>query len=292
MSSIETKIQRERPLAEFSTFQIGGPARYFLEIESEEEAVEAMRYLSAQQLPYFVLGKGSNLLFDDRGFDGMILYNRILGCQLEDGAVVAGSGYSFALLGSQTARAGWAGLEFAAGIPGSVGGAVFMNAGAMGSDVSQVLEWARVVSAEGKLTQLCNEQMGFSYRTSFLQSSLQKGMVVGARFLLKPDKEASSRQRQMVLKRTSSQPYNLPSAGCIFRNTGRGAAGMWIEKAGLKGKRVGGAEVSDRHANFIVNQGGATAADVLQLMQEVQQRVEEISGEKLEREVLVVPYGS
>lgn len=278
-----------KPLREVSTFQIGGPARFFKEAHSIEEMQQLLNYCRKHQLPYFILGKGSNCIFDDRGFDGLVILNKIdfLEKRGENGFYV-GAGYSFSLLGVQTARQGWTGLEFASGIPGSVGGAVYMNAGAGGSDTSQILASVEYINEAGAKVVYSKEELSFSYRTSPFQN--MRGAIVAAEFRLQPSQEARKKQLELVGYRTKTQPYHEPSAGCVFRNPLGGHAGVLIEKAGLKGTRVGGARVSELHANFIVNSGKAQAQDVLELMTVVKQQVKEKTGFELESEVRVIPY--
>ncbi len=283
-----SQFEIEKPLKQFSTFGIGGPARFFTEAQEVEALQDLMRYCHVQKLPFFVLGKGSNVLFDDRGFDGLVILNKITFCQFEWPIVHVGAGYSFSLLGSQTARKGWAGLEFASGIPGSVGGAVYMNAGASGSETADVLMEATFVNETGELEVLSRDQIGFSYRTSVFQK--RKGVIASAKFLLHPSEEARKKQLGIIDYRTRTQPYSDKSAGCVFRNPGgEFSAGALIQQCGLKGKRIGGAEVSPMHANFIVNKEGATAGDVLALAEFVKNEVKEKTGVDLEMEIRCVP---
>jgi UDP-N-acetylmuramate dehydrogenase len=282
-------LQQNKPLSDLCTFGIGGPARLFAEAGSIAAMQELLQYCSQQKIPYFILGKGSNCLFDDRGFDGLVILNKIDFIEKEPtGLFYVGAGYSFSLLGTQTARQGWTGLEFASGIPGSVGGAVYMNAGANGGDTSQVIADVEYVAEDGQLVTLSKDQLGFAYRTSCFQK--MKSAIVAARFQLSPSQEARQKQLTLISYRTKTQPYGEPSAGCVFRNPQGSHAGALIEKAGLKGVSVGGAKVSELHANFIVNDGNATAHDVLQLMRLIQERVESVSGEELHSEVKVIPY--
>jgi UDP-N-acetylmuramate dehydrogenase len=284
-----SRFQQSKLLSELSTFGIGGPARYFIEVSKIEEMQEILGYCAAEKLRFIVIGKGSNTLFDDRGFDGLVILNKIAFCDfLEEGKVSVGAGYSFSLLGVQTARKKLAGLEFASGIPASVGGAIYMNAGASGSETCQPLSEISFVSDTGKLLHFSKEQLMFSYRTSSFQT--MKGAIVAAKFQLTPSDEARPKQLEIVDYRTRTQPYGDKSAGCVFRNPVGASAGALIEKAGLKGYKVGGAQVSALHANFIINAGGATACDVLDLAKHVQRSVHAASGNHLEMEVRTIPY--
>lgn len=282
-------FQENKPMSELCTFGIGGPARYFVEVRTIAEMQQALLTCKQQALPYLILGKGSNCLFDDRGFNGLVILNKIDFCERPSPEVYhVGGGYSFSLLGSQSARHGFAGLEFASGIPGSVGGAVFMNAGANGTETCTALTSVDYVDEDGQLHLLPKEQLQFAYRTSSFQQ--MPGAIVGATFTLTPSTTARSKQLEIITYRKKTQPYNDPSAGCIFRNPVCGHAGAMIEKSGLKGTLSGGAKVSEVHANFIVNAGNATAHDVLELIEIVKQRVKATTGVELESEVRYIPY--
>jgi UDP-N-acetylmuramate dehydrogenase len=249
---------------------------------------EAIAFCFLEKLSYFVLGKGSNTLFDDRGFNGLIILNKILFCEMEGTQVFVGAGYSFSLLGIQTAKKGFSGLEFASGIPGTVGGAVYMNAGAGGSETCASLIEVLFINEEGELVTLKKEEIEFGYRFSSFQK--RKGAIVAAKFQLQAEEGAKEKQRTLLTYRMTTQPYKDLSAGCIFRNPQGGSAGALIEACGLKGKRIGGAAVSPMHANFIVNQGAATAQDVEALAAFVQNTVKKRHGIDLEMEVRRIPY--
>ena len=282
------EFQENKLLREQTTFAIGGPAKYFIEAKSIEDLSKIFAYCQEKNLRYFPLGKGSNVLFDDRGFDGVVILNKIIFCEENSGEFYVGSGYSFSLLGSQTARKGWAGLEFASGIPGSVGGAIYMNAGASGGETFQSLTKVTYLNERGVLEVIPKAQLEWGYRYSSFQE--RKGMIVGARFQLEASNMAREKQLKIIDYRTKTQPYNDPSAGCIFRNDVKAPAGVLIEKSKLKGFSIGGAQVSLLHANFIVNKGNAKAQDVMALAQHIQQTVKEKTGVALEMEVHVVPY--
>lgn len=278
----------DKPLSQLTTFKIGGPARLFLEVQKIEELQSLMRYCHEQNLPFFILGKGSNSLFDDRGFDGLVILNKIAFCTFDWPVVDVGAGYSFSLLGTQTARNGWSGLEFASGIPGTVGGAVYMNAGANGTETCETLTQVTYVNEKGEIEVLKRDEIGFSYRHSSFQK--RKGAIASAKFLLQPVEGARKKQLEIIDYRTRTQPYGDKSAGCVFRNPKEHSAGALIQKAGLKGKRIGGAEVSEKHANFIVNKDGATAQDILELAAFVKTTVKERTGVEIEMEIRCIPY--
>lgn len=282
------QFEVDKPLSQLSTFGIGGPARFFLEVQKVEQLQSLMHYCQAQNLPFFILGKGSNTLFDDRGFDGLVILNKISFCQFELPVIHVGAGYSFSLLGTQSARKGWSGLEFASGIPGSVGGAVYMNAGANGHETCESLIEVTFVNEKGQIEILKRDQIEFSYRFSSFQK--KKGSIVSAKFLLSPSEAARKEQLRIIDYRMRTQPYGDKSAGCVFRNPESHSAGALIQQTGLKGKQLGGAEVSTLHGNFIINKAGASSKDILELAARVQKIVKEKTGVDLEMELRCVPY--
>ncbi|MBS0627063.1 MAG: UDP-N-acetylmuramate dehydrogenase, partial [Verrucomicrobia bacterium] len=225
---------------------------------------------------------------DDRGFDGLVIQNKISYLNIEEDRVDVGAGYSFSMLGLKTAKNHLSGLEFASGIPATVGGAIFMNAGANGSETKDCLKEVLFVTEDGKLCLLDKQDLTFSYRFSSFQK--MKGAIVSAKFILSPCSEARDKQFSIIEYRKKTQPYQDPSAGCVFRNPEGSSAGALIEKAGLKGFSLGGAEVSSIHANFIVNKKGASAEDVLTLAKEVERLVKDSTGVQLEMEIRCIPY--
>lgn len=284
-------VQENRPLCELSTFKIGGPARYYCEVSTIEEMELVIRHCVAYAVPYLVVGKGSNLLFDDRGFEGLIVSNRISFLEkLSDDIFYVGAGYSFSRLGMTTAKQGFGGLEFAAGIPGSVGGAVFMNAGASGAETASSLLFVDYVDIRGERRRFERKELSFGYRSSPFQE--QKGAIVAAAFALRRESKARASQVAMIEYRRKTQPYDQPSAGCVFRNTPDGclAAGALIESCGLKGHALNAAKVSDLHANFFINSGSAKAQDVLELIAFVRQQVKEKTGVELVEEIRYIPF--
>lgn len=282
-------FEENEALAPYTSFKIGGPARYFAKLHTCEDFKKALLFCSRRHLPYIVLGKGSNTLFDQRGFPGVVLLNKMENIEIrEDGYCVVDSGVSFPLLSVRTAKLGWAGLEFAAGIPCSVGGALFMNAGANGMSSSEPLLWVRYIDTSANIITFERDELFFSYRYSSFQE--MKGLILQAAFLLNEDAEARDRQQQMLQKRKATQPCGDCSAGCIFRNPVGLSAGKLIEDCGLKGVRVGGAEISQKHANFIVNVGSASSEDVLQLVAMVKHVVKLEMGVDLQEEVRYVPF--
>ncbi len=285
---LQPQLESEKLLSHYSTFGIGGPAKWFTEAHSVDEMQAAIRFSLSRHIPYMILGKGSNCLFDDRGFDGLVILNKIGFCHFNWPFVEVGAGYSFSLLGVQTARNGWAGLEFASGIPGSVGGAVYMNAGACGTETVQCLLEVGYVNESADLVYLNAKDLSFGYRQSSFQN--MKGAIVSAKFQLTASDEARKKQLINIEYRTRTQPYGDKSAGCVFRNPSLQTAGTLIQQCDLKGMKIGGAEVSTTHANFIVNKSQAKAQDILDLAVHVKKVVYEKTGVELEMEIRCIPY--
>lgn len=284
-----SKFVAEKSLSHVSTLGIGGPAKYFIEVYTIDEMQKTLLFCAQEKLSYFILGKGSNCLFDDRGFSGLVILNKIDFLEeKEPGFFYAGAGMSFSFLGVQTAKKQWSGLEFAAGIPASVGGAVFMNAGAQGKETFDSLMFVDFVNDRGECVRIKKEELQFSYRFSSFQK--MKGAIVAAAFKLKSCPDARKTQLELVDYRIKTQPYQDKSAGCIFRNPSNGSAGSLIDKSGLKGQSVGGAQVSLMHANFLINSANATSSDMLELIRVVKTRVHAHCGVELESEVRIIPY--
>ena len=278
------------PLADFTTWRVGGPAQWLLEPTTVNDTLEALQWAQHNQIPCRVIGAGSNLLIHDDGLPGLTLSLRKLQGATVDansGVVEALAGEPMPTLARRAARAGLKGLAWSVGIPGTVGGAAVMNAGAQGGCTADCLESVQVAPLHGgESFELSCEQLAFDYRHSRLQED--ELVVLSARFRLDPghDPEEIIRITSGNLShRTSTQPYTQPSCGSVFRNPEPLKAGRLIEGLGLKGSRIGGAEVSTLHANFIVNTGAATAADIDSLIQHVQQRVEAAHTVRLHPEV-------
>jgi len=282
-------MRENERLARYSTFGIGGAARWFVEVSTVDQMVDALSWARDRSLPLLLIGRGSNTLFNDQGFEGLAILNRIDGVEIDGaGVVTAGSGASYSRLGAQMSRQGWSGLEFASGIPGTVGGAVVMNAGANGRETADALLSVEFVTSSGQRKTAERADLEFGYRHSPFQGS--GDIVVGARFQLVRSEQAAAYQREIFERRKQSQPYGDRSAGCIFRNPPGKSAGALIDQCGLKGASVGGASVSELHGNFIVNQGGATGAQVRELIEQVKQSVKKQTGIELQEEVRFAPH--
>jgi UDP-N-acetylmuramate dehydrogenase len=283
------EIRRNEPLAPHTTWKIGGPADVFVTPRDKEQLVALIRILYLHGTPWMIIGRGSNLLVADKGIRGVVikLGDALETLRFEGTAVFAGAAYSLIKLSVLAAKEGLTGLEFAGGIPGSVGGAIYMNAGAHGSDMSRILKRAEVILDTGELVTMQAEEFHYAYRHSILQQ--QRGIVTEAVFELEHGDrtEIAGAMAAYRDRRLRTQPLQLACAGSVFRNPENHHAAKLIEEAGLKGMRVGGAEVSPLHANFIVNTGNATAFDVLTLIQEVQRIILDQTGVTLVPEVLV-----
>jgi UDP-N-acetylmuramate dehydrogenase len=294
ISDLETaqvgEIRLNEPLSSYTTWKIGGPADIFIVPATKEKLVVCIQCLNRYNIPWLVIGRGSNLLVGDQGFRGVVLkINESLEhIRFEGSLVYAGAACSFVKLSRLAAKEGLTGLEFAGGIPGSVGGAVYMNAGAHGSDVSHILKHAEVLLQTGELIIMKREDLQYAYRYSILHQV--PGIVTEAVFeLMEGDrKEIAGALAAYRDRRVRTQPLQQPCAGSVFRNPDQDHAARLIEAAGLKGLRVGGAEVSAKHANFIVNIGQATAQDVLTLIDLIQTTIKQQFGIQLVLEVLVV----
>ncbi|MBO2943203.1 UDP-N-acetylmuramate dehydrogenase [Paenibacillus sp. F411] len=278
------------PLSKYTTWKIGGPADALIIPETKEQLSELLQALHEARIPWTQLGRGSNMLVSDKGIRGAVIK---LGEGFDevsfDGEIVtAGGGLSFVKLSVLAGKESLTGLEFAGGIPGSVGGAVYMNAGAHGSDVSRIFKSADIVLETGELVTYAAKDMEFSYRHSILHQ--RKGIVARAEFqLCRGDrKEISAAMASYKDRRRRTQPLQSATAGSVFRNPPGDHAARLIEAAGLKGHRIGGAEISRQHANFIENTGQATAEDVLALMKMVQDTISENNGVTLVPEVYVM----
>lgn len=278
-------------LSNHTTFRIGGAAKYFAVPKNEEEIMEAVDFAIVKDLPYYILGKGSNVLFADEGYHGVIIE---IGAGMEkvertgDTGIRAQAGVSLSALAAFAAREGLSGLEFAGGIPGTLGGAVTMNAGAYGGEMKDVIVSAKVMDEEGAVQELSCEELQLGYRTSIVQK--KQFVVLEAEFLLKPGttEEIQNTMKELNAKRREKQPLEYPSAGSTFKRPEGYFAGKLIEDAGLRGYRVGDAQVSEKHCGFVVNRGKATCAEVLQLIGDVQKTVKEQFGVQLEPEVRII----
>ncbi|WP_284037528.1 UDP-N-acetylmuramate dehydrogenase [Neobacillus sp. 114] len=285
------RVKINEPLAHHTTIKIGGPADILIEPSSVENLQKVMEVIRNHHLNWRAIGRGSNLLVSDKGIEGVVLKlgNGIDSLEINGTEITVGGGHSLVSLSTLISKKGLSGLEFASGIPGSVGGAVYMNAGAHGSDISRVLTKAHILFLDGSMEWLSNDELEFSYRTSILQNK-RPGIVVEAVFQLEAGERNSIVAQMQKNKdyRKETQPWNFPCAGSIFRNPLPNYAGKLIEVAGLKGFSIGGAKISEMHGNFIVNAGNATAGDVLALIQHVKDTIYNLYQIKMETEVEII----
>jgi UDP-N-acetylmuramate dehydrogenase len=290
---IGVKTTRLEPLARFTTMRVGGPADLFAEIHNLFELRALVRLARTRDIPHFVLGRGSNLVISDAGIPGLVILNRAQQLRVDGSRFTADSGLPMAKAATVTKDAGLTGLEFGLAIPGTVGGAVWANAGAHESDVRGVLVEAGVALADGTEVALAPDDLAFAYRESRLKHSRpgRPDVVTWATFALAPAEPPviAARLDDIRRWRQTHQPLGMPSAGSVFRNPDTGpSAGALIDDLGLKGRRVGGAVVSEKHANFIVNDEGATAADVRRLGEDVRDAVRRERGVELVFEIAFV----
>lgn len=281
-------IKANEPLRDHTTFRIGGPADIYVEIGSAELLRNCLAVLSEDKIPFFVIGNGSNLLASDLGYRGVIL--RLAGqfteIRTEGTVITAGAGAQLIRVAAAARDAGLTGLEFASGIPGTVGGAVRMNAGAYGGEMKQVLTHITAMDYDGELHTIPAEEAKLGYRTSMFKDSSM--IILGAELELAVGDPSAikSRVEELAVQRKEKQPLEYPSAGSTFKRPEGNFAGKLIMEAGLRGFSVGDAQVSEKHCGFVVNKGNATASQVKELMEEVRRRVYENSGIMLEPEVL------
>lgn len=277
------------PLAAHTSFRVGGPAEVLACPKTEAELAAVFAFCAAERVPLRILGGGTNILAPDGGVDGVVVSTRGLDSLdlTEENEITAGAGVPLARLAVFAQQKGLTGLEFAHGIPGTVGGGLYMNAGAYGGELVQAAVSARFLSPAGALLTFDGPAMELSYRHSAFMA--MEGVIVSGTFRLRPGDPAEilARMRELMEKRKASQPLDLPSAGSTFKRPVGGYAAALIQDAGLKGFRVGDAAVSEKHSGFVVNLGRATSADVLELIAQVQKRVRENSGIELEPEVRI-----
>ncbi len=271
------KVVSNPKMSDYTTYKVGGNALAIVYPTDVNNLVELLKYLKKNNIKHKILGNGSNLIFSDELYDGVLIkleeFNKL---DIEDTIVTVGAGYNLVKLSMKTARLGLSGLEFAAGIPGTVGGAVFMNAGAYKSDMGYIVSEVKVLTPDYQIITLYNKDLDFHYRTSFLQKHPDYICLEAKLVLKQGDTEAimeviAERKQRRLL----TQPLEYPSAGSVFRNPENDFAGRLIEELGYKGKNIGGAYVSEKHANFIINKNNATATDVRSLIKEIKEKVKE-----------------
>ena len=283
------RFEENAPLSLYTTFRVGGPAKVLAHPETEEALCALMDYVTVHQVPYLLIGNGSNMLVLDGGFDGLVIHvgSNLAAIRVEGTAIVAQAGVLLSKVANVAADHSLKGIAFAHGIPGSLGGAVFMNAGAYGGEMSQVIKWVKVWTRDGVKT-YAGDDMAYGYRHSRLMD--EGGVVLCACMQLEEGDESAIRaeMKELMIRRKEKQPLEYPSAGSFFKRPAGHFAGALIENAGLKGFGIGGAKVSEKHAGFLINFDKATARDVTDVMRAVQEKVFELNGVMLEPEVQIV----
>ncbi len=283
-------LKLQEPMKEHTTFRVGGPADLFLMPKDAEELQDAMKILRKYDMPMMVIGNGSNLLVRDKGIRGAVIqiYNRMAEVTVDGDIIVAQGGALLSVIAAKAAEASLTGLEFASGIPGSIGGAVVMNAGAYGGEMKDVLLSVDVLTKELEVKTIPAEELELGYRHSIVPEAGY--IVLGAKMKLEKGDPAaiSGRMAALAEQRREKQPLQYPSAGSTFKRPEGYFAGKLVQDAGLKGKTIGGAQVSEKHSGFLINIGGATAQDILDLIAFCQKEVQEQFGVTLETEVKIV----
>lgn len=283
----EQNVLRNEPMSRHTTFRIGGPADYFVTPTDKEEIKKIIKFCREAQIPFYVIGNGSNLLVGDRGYRGVIIqiFKQMSKIDVDGEQITAQAGALLSKVASAALDASLTGFEFASGIPGTLGGALRMNAGAYGGEMKQVVRSADVLTPDGEIITLTVDELGMGYRTSVI--SKNDYVVIDAILQLKKgnQEEIQAQMADLRERRVSKQPLEYGSAGSTFKRPEGYFAGKLIDDAGLRGFRVGDAQVSEKHCGFVINRGNATAAEVLELMRIVTERVEEKFGVRLQPEV-------
>lgn len=271
----EDNVKLDEPMSKHTTFRIGGPASYFVTPMDTEELSQVVVLCKAERVPFFLLGHGSNILVSDKGIGGVViqLYKNYAKFSIEGNLVKAEAGIMLNKLGQEIRDAGLTGFEFAAGIPGTLGGAVMMNAGAYGGEMKDIVESVSLMDYDGNLIKKSGEEMDFSYRHSIVED--EELIVLGATLRLNPGniEDITAKMQELALARKTKQPLEFPSAGSTFKRPEGYFAGKLIMDSGLAGYRVGDAEVSEKHCGFVINKGHASAKDVMTLIDDVRNTV-------------------
>lgn len=284
----EENIKRNVPLKQYTTFRIGGPADCLIEIETQEQLIRVIRYLNIVEYPYFVIGNGSNLLVSDKGYQGVILHigDKMNEVSVDGTRMVAQAGVSMSRAARIAMEHGLTGLEFASGIPGTMGGGIVMNAGAYGGEFSQITESVSVLDRQGQSLLLDNETMEFGYRTSAIKNHSFVVTQVCLKLSQGEPEQIKAKMDELNARRREKQPLEYPSAGSTFKRPDGYFAGKLIMDAGLTGFSVGGAQVSEKHCGFIINKQDASAEDIHRLIGMVSDKVYDFAGVRLEPEVI------
>ena len=279
------KVELDQPLSEYTTFKVGGPTDILVVPTTISSLQEAVPLITDSEWPVFILGAGSNIIVSDEGFNGIVIWMKELNdIQIDGNKLIAHTGVKLKKIARQALKAELSGLEFASGIPGSLGGAIYMNAGAYGGEIKDVISSVTCLNYQGETINLTKEELNLGYRQSIIQE--KKLIAIKSEFKLQSGnyETIKNKIKELETKRWNKQPMDMPSAGSIFKRPENHYAGALIDEAGLKGTRIGDAQVSTKHAGFIVNLGSATAQDIKKLVEHIQQEVYNYSGIKLETE--------
>lgn len=281
------KVYLDEPMKKHITFRVGGPADYFVTPSTVEEVKEIVALCKKEGMPYYILGNGSNLLVGDKGYRGVMIqiYKEMSGIEVDGEIIRVQAGALLSRIGVTALEAELQGFEFAAGIPGTMGGAVVMNAGAYGGEMKDILVDATVLTPEGEVLVLKNEELELGYRTSVIAKKNYIVLEATVKLAKGSKEEIRGRMDELKVQRTTKQPLEYPSAGSTFKRPTGYFAGKLIQDAGLRGFQVGGAQVSEKHCGFVINKDNATAADVVELMKQVADKVHAEFGVTLEPEV-------
>lgn len=285
----DIECRKDEPMKKHTTFRIGGPARFFYVPKNIEELKLIIQYCKNEKLKYMIIGNGSNMLFLDEGFDGAVICvgSSMSNINVDNISIYAEAGALLSKVASSARDAGLTGMEFAAGIPGTIGGAIVMNAGAYGGEMKDIVSFVDILEADGNLRRYSNEEMQFGYRRSIVDAD--KVVVgVGLKLACGNIDDINARMDELKIARVSKQPLEFPSAGSTFKRPEGYFAGKLIDDCGLRGYRVGGAMVSEKHCGFVINYDNATAKDVLKLIDDVKNKVYDEYNVLLEPEVRIV----
>ncbi len=300
------ELKENEPLSKYTSFKIGGPAKYFYIAKTADDLVKAVKAAQEEGIDYYILGGGSNILVSDQGFDGLVIKLQFDNFEIENSKVVCGSGVNLNKLIFDLAEQGYGNLEFVAGIYGTVGGAVRGNAGAYGEDIGDAVEEVEVFR-NGEIIKMTKDECKFSYRNSIFKDPENEDIILSATLKIeKGDKEEIKKKiSEIIEKRNKKLPLEYPSAGCVFKNLeyndelsqfkdwqmhGKIPVARFIDELGLKGKKIGGAQISEKHANFIINTGEATADNVLALISLIKMKVRDTYNVQLQEEIEYVGF--
>lgn len=286
----EQYVCENEPMGKHCTFRCGGNAKYYVKPGSINELTDVIKACKKQEYPYMVIGNGSNILIKDEGYDGVIIEvnNRISSIDIIGDEIVADAGAKLSSVAMAAYESDLGGFEFAHGIPGNVGGAIVMNAGAYGGEMKDVVKWVKVLNEAGEIETINAEDLEFGYRTSAIMKRNLVVLQMCIKLFLSSGEEISTIMQMFMQKRKAKQPLEYPSAGSTFKRPEGYFAGKLIEDAGLRGYRVGGAMVSEKHCGFVINYDNATATDIINLMEDVKNKVKEQFGVELEPEVKII----